>query len=469
MGTARLRAALSAFLFASFGAPVRAQDTPFPKVFGELRRLSDERAPDLLGARALREQKGGARWTAWTRALPNLNLQASRTRSKDYSFITGGVIEGPLATAFNTEAIDLYRWQIAANMPIYNRGVHLGISQASAENDLAERQYQLRLDERGWKLRQKLGAYLLAAYRQATARSALESAKTSQRETKLRFDLGQKTKIDVLKAESNQTALEAKLLTADQEVIGAKNSLIDDSGLSPEELTQTGIDSLLGTEEKINASIAAFTEGTDRMVTSLEPYLGADAAARTQKAVDASLAYRNIRSEEELSLARAGTLRAQEWPDLSVQGTYGKQGTNFRRATSSGERSYSIGVVLNVPLFAGGRFFSSGHESAGAAEAARVKRARDARNFFNELENGALRITALRRSVEANRLRVERDTEVLRLSQKSYQLGKTTTLELLTAQNDLLDSKADFADARIQLAVLARQFAWNLGLNPETP
>lgn len=448
----------------SLGARAAAS---FDAVLDRLEDASSQNSPDIRTAEALRRQKANARYTAWTGWMPHVNLVAAQTRAKSYDLFKGGQLPAELfgGTTPTASEVETKRWELQASMPIYRRDVHIGISQAHLELDAAEITRDTRTTEHAWKFRERLGKLLLAAYRRATARGALETAQTALKEAKARFELGQKTKIDVLRAESNLTGLEARVLSESQSFVVERQSFLNESGLESAEFGRSGLEAFLDAEAKTLEAIDRFAARTDRVLDALKPWLSGDEAARNAQITSKNLNYQSIVTADDISRLRAHAVVAQEWPSVSLSASLSNIGDTWKEAAQNDERSYSYGVTLSIPLFSGGSLVSRVREAWAAEEAARVDRARNLQGVFTEVEGERLQLLALTKSVESNQLRVSRDEEILRLSQKSYQLGKTTTLELLTAQNDLLSSKVDLADTKIKLEVLARRFAWNLGVD----
>ena len=75
-----------------------------------------------------------------------------------------------------------------------------------------------------------------------------------------------------------------------------------------------------------------------------------------------------------------------------------------------------------------------------------------------------MRINALQKLIISLKLTVDQNQQVRELSFKSYQLGKSTMVELLDSQNALIESKINLAQSKTDLAVSTRQLAWNLGV-----
>lgn len=468
-------ALLAAGLAAAGSVSGASQPATDPEaVFRKLKQLATERSTELRLAEAADSQARARHFKSWSRWLPRVDLQLSQTRSRDFSVVTSGAI-GALGAfpAFTPLATSLSRWQFNASMPIYRRGVHLGVEQASAERGLARERLLLKQGELDWRMRSLFGAYLLQAYKVATVGNSMELARTNLRETKLRFELGQKTRIDLLRAEANVARLESTRLSFLERRAADRNAFLEYSGLTDEDLGREGVEGLISGEEELGRSIDRFT-GLEAVLEAVHPYVGPEpaapdaadpAAALVESRIsDASPRYRAYLEEENLSVARARAVVADDFPDLSLQGSLSKQSPDWTNAFSSQDRSYSMALVLNIPLFSSGGTISSHFESANGQETARLAASRDIRRFRNEVEDARVRIRSLTKSLQALRLGVTQNEEIVRLSYKSYQLGRSSIVELLGSQDDLIEAKVELAQAKLDLSTLARQLAWNLAL-----
>jgi len=364
---------------------------------------------------------------------------------------------GAQAAFFRPEPQSLARWNLVLSLPLYDRSTWLGIDQNSIEARLYGMQLQAKESELDWRLRSFLSQYLIDSYKSATLMDSLRSAETNLREATVRFELGSRTRIDVLRAKANVASLESKRLNYEQSRATSLHRF----------LQETGLDS---GEKSLAAAIDRFSsvEGT---LPLLEPYLGetmpsdeSGPNALEARITDASPVRANDLVQEELAISRARTTLSQEWPNLRIQGNLTKQGPGWKEAFSPGDQSYSIGLVLNVPIFSGGSLFSTSIESSSAQEVARAQAHRDVIQLRNDLEIQAMRIHALRKLIESLKLTLDQNEQVRELSFRSYQLGKATMVELLDSQNALIESKIGLAQSKIDLAVLTRQFAWNLGV-----
>ena len=454
--------------------------------YQQLRTRVLQLSPDIRAAQAASDQRNAGVYTAWTKWIPRADLQFSQTRAIDYSILTSGALGSQLTSGSGSTPfinitpvmLSLSRWSLSLNAPIYRRDVHLGIEQANADKDVANRQLGMRISEVDWRLRSLLGDYLHKQYKIATLNTSIELAKASLREAKLRFELGERTRVDVLRAEANLISLESKILTYDQERVASQSALVEYSGLTQAEFRAFFSEANLGSEASIAEAIDRFTDVT-AISKRLEPLLmNAAGTAPTENLAEvrerlakqigtSSPVYQSYLAEQSASDTRARSIMAHEWPELHFEANVNKQAQDWTTAFASDNRSHSLAIILNIPLFTGGSLFSTASEKSNAQEANGVKRERDILRLKDEVEEQFVQIGALRKTIESQKLNLDRTTELVRLSQKSYQLGKTTLLELLTSQNDLVDSKLALAQTKLNASVLLRRFAWNLGVSLE--
>ncbi len=437
---------------------------PTDEFFARLRKLAQERSYDLRIAQAADEQAGAARYTAWTRWMPSVSLTLSQTRSQDYSILTSGSL-GSFSSMFTPTATSLSRWSLDGSLPLFQRSVQLGVEQAIAEKQLASHRLKVQVSGMDWRLRQALGNYLLGVYREITVGNSVELARKNLQEARLRFELGQKTKVDVLRAQANLLSLESRNIVHHQQRSTDLNSLLEYSGLTLKDLEDAGINALISDEKALVAAIDDFTR-SDRVLEAIQPYVDEKLKPDSidQLVAERSPNYAAARSEQQTSLSRAKSLNAAEYPALSLRASLNKQTPDWSNSFTSDNVSYSFGAYLTIPIFQGGSFYSTLAESRNSGNQAELKAERDVLRLRNEVENDRIRIRSLLSTLEAQKVNLEQNEEIVRLSFKSYQLGKATIVELLGSQNDLIESKINLAKTKVDLSVLARKLAWNLGL-----
>lgn len=431
--------------------------------YAELKRRALSRAPEVASAQATLEQRRAALRHSWSAWLPQADLQLSQNRSKDYSFLSSGVLPAGLSLG-DPRPVSLSTWSLQVGMPLYRRSVQLGLQQGSREATAAEADLKVRMGDLDWKLREVVGRFLLEAFKVEALETSLQIANRSQRETEIRYEMGSRTKIDLLRAQANVVSLDSKRLSFAQAREAGKNSVLEVSGLSAAEFEEVGLEQGLKGEGAFALAVERFSQ-LGGLMTALEPFLAETSDIKLQARVtESSPQASSIASNREAAETRARLLVAAHWPEISVQGRLFKQGGDWGQAFASGQTSYSFGAVLKIPLSLGGGLLWASQESAAADRVAEVERARALRQLWSAVESERRQVEALQKSASSFSLNVKQNEEIVRLSSKSYELGKTTLVEYLGAQNDLLEAKINLTKAKIDLSVLARRFAAHLGV-----
>ena len=428
-----------------------------------LRNLSYERSPEIQSARARKEAAAAARYSAFSNWLPRLNLELSQNRAKDATLFDSTSLSslGPLAAAFQPKETTLKRAALVATLPLYKRSVDLNFRRASAESELAQKEYKIKSTEHDLRLRALFERYLFQSFKEHSLIRSLEITRSNQKEAALRFRIGQNTRLDVLRADASYAQYESQKLLFSQQKSSALQEFLQYSGLSLEDLKNHGVKIDFKDDDEVSKLIDDFTQVEELMAKTAEfqnlPEL-------QSKVVQNNPSYQVYLAEETAAKRRAQLIFAEEWPELVASASLYKQSSEWSTTTESADRSYSLGILLRIPLFTGGGLLSRHRETVKNEEQARLKREISIRRLFDEIENQRPQITALASSVNSLKIVVAQNDEIVRLSQKSYQIGKTTFVELLMSQNELTQAKLTLVDSKIQLADLLRRFAWNLGV-----
>jgi len=153
-----------------------------------------------------------------------------------------------------------------------------------------------------------------------------------------------------------------------------------------------------------------------------------------------------------------------EYPDLRLQGSYSNAAESWEGTLHNPTRAHTVALVLTIPLFSGGSFVSSHFEKYFAKKQIEYTINQKKLQLENDLNTTLIRINALETLVSSLALNVSQFEELYRLTSKSYQLGKSSLFELLEVQDNLLDSKINLAQNKIQLYTLSQNYLWQAGL-----
>jgi outer membrane protein TolC len=464
--------ALLFFGNASLMSSARAQSEPaVVTVFESLKQKALTLSPQLRTAEANLQSREAHVHTSWAHWLPRVDLQLSQNRSQDYTLINTGMLPQNLG-GFTPPELSLAGWTAKATFPIYRRSSHLEIEQAIRDRRLADLELNVERSEFDWQLRQRFGSYLYQAYREAAVSSSIELATVNQKGARIRYELGQRTKVDVLRAEANLLSLQSRVLKIRQEKEAARSDLLNFAGITRADF-EGEFGSQLNRESELTGTIEHFS-AIDHVLPRISEVIGdknetvgLDEGLKRklgERLASNSPAYRRRILEEESSRTKAALLMVQEWPELVLQGSLSKQNPQWDQLFNGRNQSFSVGLVLNIPLFIGGSLISTRSEQVAAQTAAQIKREQDLAQLRSDVESEVLQIRTLLKSVESMKASLLQNEEIVRLSTKSYELGKETMVELLTSQNELIDAKTNYAQARLDLSVLTRRLASHLGI-----
>ncbi len=405
--------------------------------FEELKEKSREVSPELETARAYRSQKKAENYSRFTTHLPNVNLQLRK--EKDFFEEKNAPLRALGIGVLNTSWGINYEWSILNFAQIQNT------RKSFTEKDKSEVDVEIKESEYPIKFTTFFLNYLLAKYKTAAVENSLKKAETGKREAKLGFDLGQKTKIDVLRSEANFVSLNSKKTTYVEEEQNSKNRFVEFAGLERNDL-------------------AFVSNLTEEEILALINSLSSTVAKKDLPRLTSSPQYQSLVLEEKINTLALAELTRNEYPDLRLQGNYLNSGDSFDQALHRPTRSHTVALILTIPIFSGGSFASSHTEKYYAKKQIEYTINQKKLQLENDLNTTLIRINALETLVSSLTLNVDQFEELYRLTSKSYQLGRSSLFELLEVQDSLLDSKINLAQNKIQFYTLSQNYLWQAGL-----
>lgn len=148
-------------------------------------------------------------------------------------------------------------------------------------------------------------------------------------------------------------------------------------------------------------------------------------------------------AEQNIERQRAGHL-----PSLSA---YASKGISSSSSESSYNQRYdtdSIGVQLNVPLFAGGGVSASVRQARAQRDAAGFELDAQLRDTINQLRRQFNLCASGTAKIRAYDLAVKAATALVQATRKSVQGGERVNLDVLDAEQQLFGARRDLAQAR---------------------
>ena len=140
--------------------------------------------------------------------------------------------------------------------------------------------------------------------------------------------------------------------------------------------------------------------------------------------------------------------KAGHMPTLDAVAQWSRSANENTQNIQSSTDQQSIGLQLNIPLYAGGGVDSSIRQTVAAKEravqvleASRRDLGMRVQREFRSITEGVLRVKALEQAVRSTEQSVQS-------SQKSFQGGSRTRIDILNAENNKMTSMRDLAQAR---------------------
>lgn len=375
--------------------------------------LSSKAQVDVARARA--EQAGSLR-------MPNIGASASLTRSNtDYPYLPSGS-NGSLSTT-RQAALSLQQslFNRANDFSIDQADQNVSLSEAqqlNAEQDLAVRVAQAYFDV--------LAAQDTLVTVQANKKAVAEQLAVARRS----FEVGVVPIIDDREAQARFDLAVAQELAADSDLRskrGALDVLVGRTNTMPKPLRApvtlpmlqpASVDEWLAAAERNSLSIRQAQLGLDAARSET-----AKAEAGHQPTVALSASYARLR---------------QDYDTRTVPSA------NYNGFGSSG----SIGITINVPLFAGFAIQGRVKETLALEEKARLNLEDVRRNViqgtrtaFDLVLSGLTRVKSLETAEISSKTALE-------ATQKGYQVGMRVNLDVLNAQAQLSQTQRDLAKAR---------------------
>ncbi|MEF8787450.1 MAG: TolC family protein [Planctomycetota bacterium] len=164
--------------------------------------------------------------------------------------------------------------------------------------------------------------------------------------------------------------------------------------------------------------------------------------------------YRSLRAKVEAQKRRVTAARAELWPTVSLQASYGDRwdASDMRSPEDVG----NAGVGVSLPLFEGGRIRAEVRRQKAELESARQRLRKLELQIRLEVETALNNLSSARERVDATKKSIEQAEESLRTQRLRYRNGKASITDVLDAQAGLLESQKNYYRA------LA---AWNTSLS----
>ena len=327
----------------------------------------------------------------------------------------------------NQNGYNSRNYSFSVRQPLYNKASFAAYGQAKASG---ERSKALLFKEEISLSSRVTSAYLdllLAADNVAYSKAQKESAEAQYEQAKRKYKSEVGTVTEISEAKANLETVIAKSLEWENYLEYAKRLLENMTGVYSNaswSLNLNKMPSNVAVSSNLEELIEAAQLTNPEIVAARNEYLAASEGLKKNKS------------------GHFPTL------DLVASKTINESDTNF--AIGSKFNTDAIGVQLNLPIYMGGYVSSSVRQASALTDQAREKLTEtqrrvgsDVRKYFNDVLNGLARIKAYEESVKSYELSFVG-------TQKAYQAGLRSNVDILNAQDKLYSAKRDLAKERYQ-------------------
>jgi outer membrane protein len=369
---------------------------------------------------------------------PRVNLQASVTRLHH----TSGELAPP-ASLLMAESSSGTASQASVQMvqPLYDRGAVAGRRQLREQSVLAHTQFTSARQELALHVAEAYFGVLVAEETVRVVQAELAAVGNQRERAQARFAIGQDRITDVQEAQARLDAVVTREVAARSLLALRRAQFAETTGAAPDGL----------------APLAP-----NFVPQPPAPAALADWQARGENGSPLVLARQSERASAGAELSRH---RLSGRPTVDLVASYGakqQSGGLSPLVAPDGERTGAIGLVLNVPLYAGGALDSRQREAVARLGQADMQLAAARRDARLKVQEGYLAVTTGVSRIAAQQQALASARSALDATTQGRDVGTRTALDVLDAQQrlfaaelELVQGRTDYLLGRLRLALAA--------------
>lgn len=346
------------------------------------------------------------------------NVQHQFGTSRAFNTTAGGFVTGSSST--DTASLNLI-----AELTLYAGGGNLLRIEAAKETVLATRAQLVGIEQQ--VLLRAVTAYMEVRRANETVALRQNNVRVLRQEVRAardRFDVGEVTRTDVALAEARMAAAVSALAGAQGNLVAAKEEYRNAVGRAPGNLATPGkLPYLPGTVRKAKT-----------LAVSQHPNL--------------------IAVQHQVSAAEFGIKIAEsaQKPTVSLRGTYGVTETFGSQAYTHGG---TIGVNAGGAIYQGGRLTSLVRQAHASRDQARGGLHITRHNIEQNVGSAYVQLDVARASRSSFESQVRAARTAFRGVREEAKLGARTTLDVLDAEQELLDARANLISSQVDETIAA--------------
>jgi len=394
--------------------------------------------PDVtVAAGRVAEARAGLRITNADR-LPNVDVQADVTRSKDSAFVN--TVPG----INRNRTIYTVQGGVGYELDLWGKYQRASESARAALLNTEYGREATKLSLTGEVARGYFGL-IASAEQLARARDTLTTREESLRLERLRFDAGESDEFTYKRAEADAAATRVSVHQLELDLVTRTNSLGILLGRSPKDL----VDGAISVQSASLPAAVTLPAALPSSVMERRPDIGAAEAALEGAAAD------------------IGVARAQMFPSISLTGVFGSMSTELGDLFTKPAEAWSASGSILQPLFEGGRLRANVARTQAVREQVKAEYSRTVQSAFREVLDALQGQSLILGVRDANAQQVASLARATELAELRYTQGDIAYIDLLDVRRGLFAAQIDLVaaerDALLNTVDLALAVGGGLG------
>jgi outer membrane protein, multidrug efflux system len=353
--------------------------------------------------------------------FPSIDASASATRQKSASATSGsgsGKISNQFQAGFDASwELDLFggnkRGVEAAGYGIEAADEELRAALLTLVGDVASNY----VEARGYQAR--------IAYARRTA----ESQRQTESLTRVKFETGASSGVDVANAAGQASGTEANIPSLETSFAAAVHRLSVLTGRAPAALVAR-----MKADAPIPAPTAPIPTGVPAGILQSRP--------------DVRLAERQLAQQTAL----IGEAEAARYPSISLTGSVATAGVNVADLAKSTSISWAFGPTLSLPIFNAGELAAAVRVAEAQRDQSFIAFKASVLTALEDVENAATSLTQERNRYQKLDASAQSYREAARLARTLYQAGSSSFLDVLDAERSLYSAEDTLIQSRVAIA-----------------
>jgi outer membrane protein TolC len=379
-------------------------------------------------------------------ALPSINISANYTRNiqKPVLFLPPNSPINPSNSTARFELGSNNSYDVTASLSqtLYNRRVGVALDIAKTYRDYAQQAYRGTEQSVILAVKEVFYGVLLAEKLVEANRQSLEIVKANFENIQSQYRSGTAAEYDMLRAEVEVANTEPLLISAENNLELAENSL--------KNLCALPIDQDVELQ-------GAFT--FEELPSARMDEARHDAFSNNPLIRELSLS--ELMQKENISVERASS-----FPVLSLVGAYSwqTQDNTYEFKDYTWVQTSNVGLQLSFPLFDGSRARARIQQAKSEYEKTRLARLKAEEALRIQIESAELRMAEAKKRIQGQEKSIDQAKRAVHIAQTRFANGVGTQLELLDSQVALTRAENNHAQAVYDYLVAEAEWQFAVGL-----